>query len=133
MRVRLEGLCARWVTRNATEKDVLRLDEIADLSEFHCMKQKYEKVLELDNQFHELLYVMADSQMLHRTMSDLHHNVEIIRKKTLASKDRAGASIKEHRDIIYAIKSKDEDKAEQFAVYHMNKTIENIEEQGLWE
>lgn len=132
MRARLEGLCARWATRNATKKDILRLDEIADLSEFHCMKQKYEKVLELDNQFHELLYVMADSQMLHRTMSDLHHNVEIIRKKTLASKDRAEASIKEHRDIIDAIKSKDEDKAEQFAVYHMNKTIENIEEQGLW-
>ena len=45
----------------------------------------------------------------------------------MASKNRAEASIKEHRDIIDAIKSKNEDKAEQYAVYHMNKTIENID------
>ena len=132
MRARLEGLCARWATKNATEEDIIRLDEIADLSEFHCIKKKYDKVLELDNQFHELLYKMADSKMLYRTMSDLHHNVEFIRKKTLSSEDRAVCSIKEHRDIIDAIKSSDEEKAEQLAVYHMNKTIENIEEQGLW-
>lgn len=132
MRARLEGLCARWAVKNATEEDIARLDEICELSEFCCMKKKYDKVLELDNEFHEQLYKMADSKMLHRTMSDLHHYVEILRKKTLSSEDRAAYSIKEHRDIIDSIKAKDADKAEQLAVHHMKKTIDNIEEHGLW-
>lgn len=132
MRARLEGLCARWAVKNATDEDIAKLDEICDLSEFHCMKKRYDKVFELDNEFHEQLYKMADSKMLHRTMSDLHHYAEIIRKKTLSSEDRAEYSIKEHRDIIDSIKAKDADKAEQLAVLHMKNTITNIEEHRLW-
>lgn len=132
MRARLEGLCARWAAKNATKEDVITLDEICDLSEFCCTKKKYERVLELDNEFHEQLYKMADSKLLHRTMSDLHHYVEILRKKTLSSYERAADSIKEHRDIINSIKEKDEERAEKLAVYHMKKTIDNIEEHGLW-
>lgn len=132
MRAKLEGLCAVWATRNATEQDIARLDEITDLSEFHCIKEKYEKVLELDNEFHEKLYDMANSKMLYHTLSDFHHYVETIRKKTLSSKERVPHSIKEHKDIIDAIRAKDEEKAEILAVLHMKNTIKNIEEHNLW-
>lgn len=132
MRARLEGLCARWATRNATKEDIARLDEISDLTEFHFEKKKFDKVLELDNEFHEMLYQMADSKMLYRTLSDFHHYLEIIRKKTLSSEERVSHSIKEHRDIIGSIKEGDEELAEQLAILHMKKTIENIEEHKLW-
>lgn len=132
MRARLEGLCARWATRNATREDITRLDEISDLTEFHYEKKKYDKVLELDNEFHEMLYQMADSKMLYRTLSDFHHYLEIIRKKTLSSNERVSHSIKEHRNIIDSIKAGDEDMAEQLAMQHMKNTIDNIEEHNLW-
>lgn len=132
MRARLEGLCARWATRNATKEDIARLDEISDLTEFHFKKKKFVKVLELDNEFHEILYQMADSKMLYRTLSDFHHYLEIIRKKTLSSEERVSHSIKEHRDIIGSIKEGDEELAEQLAILHIKKTMENIEEHKLW-
>ena len=66
MRARLEGLCARWATKNATDENISKLEEISDLSEFHYVKKKFDKVLELDNEFHELLYEMADSKMLYK-------------------------------------------------------------------
>lgn len=132
MRARLEGLCARWATRNATKEDIARLDEISDLTEFHFKKKKFVKVLELDNEFHEMLYQMADSKMLYRTLSDFHHYLEIIRKKTLSSEERVSHSIKEHRDIIGSIKEGDEELAEQLAILHIKKTMENIEEHKLW-
>ena len=132
MRARLEGLCARWATQNATKEDIARLDEISDLTEFHFKKKKFVKVLELDNEFHEMLYQMADSKMLYRTLSDFHHYLEIIRKKTLSSEERVSHSIKEHRDIIGSIKEKDEELAEQLAILHIKKTMENIEEHKLW-
>lgn len=132
MRARLEGLCARWATRNATKEDIARLDEISDLTEFHFEKKKFDKVLELDNEFHETLYQMAASKMLYRTLSDFHHYLEIIRKKTLSSDKRVSHSIKEHRNIIDSIKAGDEDMAEQLAMLHMKNTIDNIEEHNLW-
>ena len=131
MRARLEGLCARWAVKNATEEDISRLEEISDLSEFHSKKNKYDKVLELDNEFHELLYDMADSKMLCKTLSDFHHYLEVIRKKTLSSHERVVDSIREHRDIVEAIKEKDKAKAEKLAILHMKNTIKNIEEHKL--
>lgn len=132
MRARLEGLCARWATRNAAKQDIARLDEISDLSEFHFNKKKFDKVLELDNEFHEMLYHMADSKMLYHTLSDFHHYLEVIRKKTLSSDERVSHSIKEHRDIIDSIKAGNEELSEQLAMLHMKNTMENIEEHDLW-
>lgn len=131
MRARLEGLCARWATKNATDENISRLEEISDLSEFHYVKKKFDKVLELDNEFHELLYEMADSKMLYKTLSDFHHYLEIIRKKTLSSDERVCDSIKEHKDIVEAIKAKDKDRAEELAILHMKNTIKNIEAHKL--
>ena len=112
MRARLEGMCARWAIRNKTEEDIARLEEISDLSEFHVQKGRYDKVLELDNEF--------------------HHYLERIRKKTLSSQERVVKTIQEHRDIIDAIKSGDEDKAEECTKSHILNSMKNIEEHGLW-
>ncbi|MBQ3583160.1 MAG: GntR family transcriptional regulator [Lachnospiraceae bacterium] len=132
MRASLEGLCARWATKNAGAEDIAKLDEISDLAEFHLEKKKYDKVLELDNEFHELLYHMADSKMLYRTLSGFHHYLEIIRKKTLSSDERVRHSIQEHRDIIDSLRAGDAKRAEQLAILHMENTIQNIEEHNLW-
>lgn len=132
MRARLEGMCAAWAVKNGSEEETDRLEEIVDLAEFQCSKERYDKVLELDNDFHELLYQMADSKMLYRTMADFHHYLEELRKKTLSSKERVLHSVQEHRDIVEAIKKGEAGQAEKLAVLHIRKTIENIEEHNLW-
>ena len=132
MRARLEGMCARWAARNKQKDEISKLEEISDLFEFQFEKERYEKVLELDNEFHQQLYKMADSKMLYHTMTDFHHYLERIRKKTLSSKSRVTKTIKEHRDILDAIKAGDEYTAEACALLHIQNSIKNIEEHGLW-
>ncbi len=132
MRARLEGMCARWAIRNKTGEDIAKLEEISDLSEFHVQKGRYDKVLELDNEFHHYLYKMADSKMLYHTMTDFHHYLERIRKKTLSSSERVKKTIVEHRAIINAIKTGNEDEAEECARQHILNSIKNIEEHKLW-
>ena len=132
MRASLEGLCARWVTKNADEEGINRLEEIVELAEFHCEKKKYSKVVGLDNEFHELMYILADSKMLYRTLSDFHHYLEVIRKKTLSSDERVSKSVQEHRDIIEAIKAGKEDEAEKFAILHMKNTMDYIDGHNVW-
>ncbi len=132
MRSWLEGLCARWATEHANGEVIGKLEEIVDLSEFHASKNKYAKVLELDNAFHEVLYHTADSKMLYQTLSGFHHYLEAIRTKTLSFAERVADSNKEHRAIIEAMKEGNAEKAEELARLHMKNTIKNIEEHNLW-
>lgn len=127
MRGVLEGLCAKWACSRITEAELAVLEEINDLAEFHGMKGRYEKVVELDNQFHQLLYQIADSRMLSRTLTDFHTYLESVRKVTLSDHNRMLESLEEHKAIVNALKCRDCQKAEVLATLHINKTVENME------
>lgn len=131
IRSKLEGLCARWATRNMTAEQLDELDENIYLSEFHIQKQHFEQVLELDNRFHENLYRASNSKMLDHVLSDFHHYVERVRKITLSKPKRAEKSIEEHKKILEAIRNRDEQKAEQLANEHIMNTIQNMDSVGL--
>ena len=60
----LEGLCARWATAHITEKQLDALEENIYLSEFHASKGHAQKLTELDDQFHDILYEACSSKML---------------------------------------------------------------------
>ena len=129
IRSMLEGLCARWATRNITDDQIEELEEIILLSEFHLRKAshgKAEQVSELDGKFHKVLYEASNSRILEHVLSDFHKYVKVARTMSVGAKDRAEKSIAEHRGILDAIKNKDADLAEQLANEHIMKVIENL-------
>jgi DNA-binding GntR family transcriptional regulator len=127
----LEGLCAKWACHNITKQQLEELEEITYLSDFHIQKGHWEQIFELDNRFHLLLYEACGSKVLKHILSDYHHYVERVRKNTLSSKERAGEAAKEHRAILDAVKSQDEELAEKLANEHIYRSLENIKKQGL--
>ena len=125
----LEGLCARWATGHITEKQIEKLEEIVLLSEFHANKNQKEKtgqVVELDGKFHEVLYEASNSRILEHVLSDFHKYVQMARQASVTREHRAEKSIKEHKEILEAIKQKDADKAEQLANEHILKVMQNL-------
>lgn len=129
VRSMLEGLCARWATRNITDKQIEELEEIILLSEFHLNRRgegRTEQVSELDGKFHKVLYEAADSRILEHVLKDFHKYVKMARKSSVGISDRAEQSIKEHRDILEAIKMKDEALAERLANEHIIKVMKNL-------
>ncbi len=132
MRASLEGLCAVKATKNATEETLNELESIVDLSEFYCAKGKIDKVLELDNQFHQNIYEAADSKQLRRTLTDFHHYLERMRKTTLTDIDRALKSNEEHRAIVNAMKENDAQKASSLASLHIANAMKNIANHGYF-
>lgn len=125
----LEGLCARWATEHITEEQIEKLEEIVLLSEFHANKNQKEKsgqVVELDGKFHEVLYEASNSRILEHVLSDFHKYVQMARQASVTREHRAEKSIKEHKEILEAIKQKDADKAEQLANEHILKVMQNL-------
>ena len=129
IRSMLEGLCARWATKNITEEQTIELEEIVLLSEFHLQKQEKEKILqvsELDGKFHKVLYEASDSRILEHMLSDFHKYVKMARMMSVGDKNRAAESVKEHKQILEAIKQKDADKAEILANQHIMNVMANL-------
>lgn len=126
IRARLEGLCASWATEHISARGLEQLEENIYLSEFHAAKGHAEKLTELDNEFHEILYEAAGSKMLEKMLSDCHEYVSRWRRVTLSDNTRSLESIKEHRQIMEAIKAKNSIKAEQLAALHMTNAYANM-------
>lgn len=133
IRSMLEGLCARWATENITDEQLDELDEIILLSEFHMKKEgggSADQVAELDGKFHAILYEASNSKILSHVLTGFHKYVQLARRSSVVSEERARKSIREHKQILRAIRDKDADLAEQLANEHILHVIQNLKKQG---
>lgn len=129
VRSMLEGMCARWATEHITEEQIDELEEIVLLSEFHLRKKgeaSMAQVSELDGKFHKVLYEASDSRILEHVLSDFHKYVQMARRLSVKTKDRAEKSVAEHKEILEAIRDRDKDLAEKLANRHIMKVMENL-------
>lgn len=133
IRMLLEGLCARWATERITEESLAKLEEIILLSEFHSKKESTEHVVQLDGQFHEVLYGACNSRILEHVLTDFHKYVQLARAYSVSSEERAAKSIAEHKGILDAIKARDAKLAEKLAGEHMQHAMENLKQRGYSE
>ena len=129
IRSQLEGLCARWATKNITDEQIESLEEIILLSEFHLRRKgdgQAEQVSEMDGKFHKILYEASQSRILEHVLKDFHKYVQMARTTSVETPNRAEKSIEEHREILDAIKAKDADRAERLANQHILHVMENL-------
>lgn len=134
IRSMLEGLCARWATENITEEQLQELEEIILLSEFHMKRESSnsaDQVTEMDGRFHTVLYEACNSKILSHVLADFHKYVMSARRASVVSEERARKSVREHKQILRAIRDRDADLAEQLANEHILHVIENLKKQGF--
>lgn len=133
IRSMLEGLCARWAVEHITDEQLNELDETILLSEFQMKKESgfsAEQIAALDGRFHSILYEASGSRILGHVLTDFHNYVQTARKSSVVSEDRARKSIREHRQILRAIRDRDEEMAEQLANEHIMHVMQNLKKQG---
>lgn len=133
IRSMLEGLCARWATENITKEQMEELEETILLSEFHMKREgsyNVEQITMLDGRFHAILYEASNSRILSHVLADFHKYVQPARKSSVVSEERARKSIREHKQILRAIRDKDQDLAEQLANEHILHVMQNLKKQG---
>lgn len=133
IRSMLEGLCARWAAEHITEAQLDELEEAILLSEFQMKKESgfnTEQIASLDGRFHAILYEASGSRILSHVLTDFHNYVQTARKSSIVSEDRARKSIREHRQILRAIRDRDPEMAEQLANEHIVHVMQNLKKQG---
>lgn len=126
IRIRTEGLAARWAAESITPENAKTLRDIVELQGFYAEKKDADNIKNKDSEFHETVYRLSGSTALYDTLYPLHKKVIKFRKASVQNSDRALLSVEEHRAICDAITAGDGDKAEQLMIRHIQNARDNI-------
>lgn len=127
MRSSLEGLCARWASEHITDEQLDEMEEVLMLAEFHVKREdedNADQICAMDEKFHSIMYEASESRILGGLLSDYHKYVQGTRRQCVTSKERARKSIREHRQILRALRERDADQAEQLANEHIYQVMQ---------
>ena len=111
IRIHTECLAARACAEHITDEQIREMKELMDLQEFYIRKEDSEKVKNIDNQFHHMIYQYSGSPVYADTLAPLHNKTQKFRKAIVSSTGKAGESYTEHYKIYEAIADRDPEAA----------------------
>ena len=126
IRSRVEGLAARRAAERAGEEELEQLKHLLDMQEFFTLKEDGTGIIDTDNHFHEMLYRMSGSLVLHDTLLPLNRKIVKYRQVSVGNSIRAKESFEEHRAIYEAVAAHDPDRAEELLLRHIENARASI-------
>lgn len=126
IRMRLEGLASYEAAGRISEEDLDRLRELVELGDFYIARRDAERLKEIDTEFHNIIYNASGNRLLCKTLSDLHRNIQVYRKRSLAVAERLATSSAEHKQILSAIERGDAEAADRLTSAHIEAALQNL-------
>jgi DNA-binding GntR family transcriptional regulator len=118
VRLLLEGLCARLAAQRATRKQLAEMEHLVE--ELACTPGSNSVALmALDTQLHRMLYTAADNEFLADSLERLHALSLRLWYLVLDQLDDIRGAVDLHRDIVTALKARDEAAAEALVQQHI--------------
>lgn len=119
IRQHTEGLAAYHTARNITPEELQEMQHINELQEFYYGKQDLEKLRQMDDRFHTMLYELCKRTVISDTLRPLHRKIQRYRKLSLSSRDRQAHTLEEHRAIFQAISTGNAELAAELTAKHI--------------
>lgn len=131
VREALEGMACRLAAQNMPQEEIDSLRDLLDEHEESIEqldgRSYFQKEGDLD--FHyRIVYGSKNEKLLESLGGDLYHLVRMYRYQFSVSSSRPKRALKEHRQIIDAIESRDPELAEMLMRRHIGAARKNVEE-----
>lgn len=127
VRAALEQLAVERAVERITEEEIKDLEEQCDLMEFYARKKDAKKVLELNSVFHDGIYRTTRSRFMAQVLRSYKGYIEKTRKSVFYDEAYLDAILREHREILDAIKSRDKEKAAEAVTSHLQSSQHRAE------
>jgi len=122
----IEPAITRMSFRKRNESNARDLDAFILKMKNLLDAKNYEEYLVLNDHFHMYFYSLVENEWVARISQMLRRQAEILRSLSLYTKDRFSRSIEEHRTIVGAWKSGNEEVLIQSVINHIALFKENI-------
>ncbi len=127
IRISLEALATRLAVPYISQDDLTWLIKKNDEMKAAVQKNRYEQLARLNKAFHLRIYEAAPFPRLYRMISDLWDAFERWPSVFTYIPERAAAAIKEHEQIIEALKTADVDRADDLMKEQKKKSLEALQ------
>lgn len=121
MREVLEGAAAALAAQHASSVELDFLDQM--LREEADAKNDTSRLVVINKALHDCIYRAANNRYLLRTLQSIQDELAQLRGTTFSSEGRPKKALKEHRNIVNAIKRKDANAAEKVARLHVGAAL----------
>ncbi len=122
----LESMAARLITLHATDADIATLRKMFTKFENGQLHARLDEYSEVNIRFHQAIIAMSGNGVLIDLAENLFTHMRMIRRKTIAEKDRADRSIRDHMNIIQALEARDTARAEELVRQHALGLAEHV-------
>ncbi len=125
IRMHLEPLAARWAAKRITDEEMLALEENVQLMDFYIRRGDLKQASKKNTDFHGIIFDAAKSKPLKQILNSLQEYVHLARLASLRNPGRPKKALAEHKEILAAIASGDEELAAEKMQLHVMKSSES--------
>lgn len=131
VRVAVEQLAVIWAIRNKTDQNIEELRHQLDVMSFYTTQKSYEKLLQANEDFHNMIFQMTGSRFIVQALRSYQDYVHLARKATLSKDDNLLEVYREHEEIFKAIEAGDEEYAKAKIEEHLEGSAKRAAERWV--
>jgi DNA-binding GntR family transcriptional regulator len=117
----LEGGVAGFAAQHASPFEIANLERLVKL--FASAGPDMERLTAANREFHNALYQACHNEYIMRLLDELNDSLALLPVSTFEIEGRYESAIKEHKQIVAAIKARNPAKAEEAARHHIQVSI----------
>ncbi|SDF22645.1 GntR family transcriptional regulator [Sporomusa acidovorans] len=127
IRTALDVLAAGLAVERITEDELEQLERLlVEIVELLDHQDDIEKIVEVDSQFHDVLYRASRNDRLVGIINNLREQFTRFRSISIQYPGRMRISVEEHRRLVEAIATRDTELAQQIAREHMENSEQTL-------
>lgn len=111
----LEGIAARLATKMISEEEIKEIEKYQKWLEHYTNKDDVLAFSEMDAEFHELILNICGNNRLIQNRKNLNDQDHRYRIRSLSVPGRLKCSLKEHKEVVEALKRKDAEQADRLS------------------
>lgn len=121
MRLILENAVIELVCDLATEEDLYKLEHNISLQKFYVDSDSNGKFFQMDNDFHEKLFVIANKMQVFHLMDSMMIHFDRVRMLRLHTDKEVKELLDDHNEILSAIRRKEKKEASELMTKHLSR------------
>lgn len=120
IRSTMETAIVGMACKEATPADIIKLEENVKLQEFYLSQNQPDKIMELDNQFHEYLYKICNKMQCYYMVNLMSIHFDRLRNLSVQTIKNLKI-VNDHKEISTAIRNHDVQKAKELLKTHLSR------------
>lgn len=124
LRKAYEIQAVKWAIERITEEEMDKLEETFEFMEFYTLRNDIEKMLTINNGFHQVIYEASHNRMLQKMLSSYQTFLKYKGMDSVYDDNYLSIVLEEHRAIFKAFKEKDVKVGALAMEVHINRAKE---------